>query len=92
MSFITGKIIKQKSIKDKTIIAIQSQKYLINLIILDNNKNILKGKSYVTSNIPSTMRKINKIITKDFNLFKKLVYSGKEITIDDYDILTLDKK
>ena len=66
-----------------------SIKHLVQIFILDKNGDILKSKCFFYGE--KTKTKLMKLVNQEYNKYKNLLYHTDDITLDDYDILNLDK-
>lgn len=89
MTLHIEKIIKQRNIRDKRLIVYSPMKYLVQIFILDKNGDILKSKCFFYGE--KTKTKLMKLVNQEYNKYKNLLYHTDNITLDDYDILNLDK-
>lgn len=89
MTLHAEKIIKQRNIRDKRLVIYSPMKCLVQIFILDKNGDILKSKCFFYGE--KTKTKLMKLVNQEYNKYKNLLYHTDNITLDDYDILNLDK-
>lgn len=91
MLFNHGTLIKSKKIKDYTINMYILHNDLIQILVYNINKEILKSKAFVLGDEEKINKEILKSATKYFSTIKEVIYNKIQITQDDYDIILLDK-